>query len=209
MVGKSVALACLEDPQVSEVLLINRSTASLNHEKVKEILVDGFDQLNAHAASFTNLDACYHCMGVSAVGLSEEKYNQITFEYTKTLADLVYEQSPQAVFTYVSGVGTDASEKGSTMWARVKGKTENYILNKGFKDAYAFRPGAILPPKGVKSKTGWYNALYVILRPFFPLMAKMESVVTGIGVGKAMLAVTRKPRTKKVADPQDINLLAK
>lgn len=208
MVGKSVALACLEDTSVTEVLLINRSSAELHHPKLKEILIDSFMELPKHAEFFKGIDGCYHCMGVSAVGLSEEKYHQITFEYTKILADLVFEQSPQAVFTYVSGVGTDSTEQGSVMWSRVKGKTENYILNKGFKDAYAFRPGAILPPKGVKSKTGWYNALYVILRPFFPLMAKMESVVTGMAVGKAMLHVTQSPSETKILDPRDINRLS-
>ena len=207
MVGKSVLLACLEDKSITEVLLINRAPIDISNSKIVEMIVSSYEEIPTHEGMLEDVSACYHCMGVSAVGLSEERYNKFTFEYTKILADSVFEKSPNAVFTYVSGVGTDSSEKGNTMWARVKGKTENYILKKGFKDAYAFRPGAILPPKGVKSKTGWYNALYVIMRPFFPLMNKSKSVVTGMGIGRAMITLSQAAYKSKIINPSDINAL--
>jgi hypothetical protein len=124
---------------------------------------------------------------------------------SKELADTLYELNPQMVFSYVSGAGTDGTEKGRIMWARVKGKTENMILNKGFKDAYAFRPGAILPEKGIKSRTGWYNTFYAIARPFFPLMRKMKSVTTTTKLGMALINVSLKPSKKKVLENVEIN----
>jgi nucleoside-diphosphate-sugar epimerase len=209
MVGKSVLFACLADSRVEKVLLINRSPIDVQHDKISELLIGSFTELTNHKQQLTGYDACYHCMGVSAVGMSEEQYSKVTYSYTKILADTFYNANPNAVFTYVSGVGTDSSESGSSMWGRVKGKTENYILNKGFKDAYAFRPGGILPPKGVKSRTGWYNTLYLLMRPFFPLMKKMKSIVTGTAIGEAMLALTLSPVDQKVIDPIMINTLAR
>lgn len=208
MVGKSVLLACLANNSVTEIVLFNRSAVHLQSTKITEVIISSFEEIAQYTEELKNVNAVYHCMGVSAVGLSEKQYHKFTFEYTQILADAVFENSKNAVFTYVSGVGTDSSETGNSMWARVKGKTENYILNKGFKDAYAFRPGGILPPKGVKSKTRWYNALYVVLRPFFPLLQKSKHIVTGIDIGKAMLAVTQKPVNQKVIDPILINQLA-
>jgi len=208
MVGKSVLLACLADNRVEKVLLINRSPIDVKHDKISELLVGSFVELANHKHQLTGFDACYHCMGVSAVGMSEEQYSKVTYSYTKILADTFYDANPNSVFTYVSGAGTDSSESGSSMWARVKGKTENYILNKGFKDAYAFRPGGILPPKGVKSRTGWYNTVYLLMSPFFPLFKKMKSIVTGTAIGEAMLAVTLSPEEQKVVDPIMINSLA-
>ena len=144
----------------------------------------------------------------TSLGLSEEKYADITYTMTAALASVLYGLNPQMVFNYVSGTGTDSSEKGRGMWARVKGRTENMVLNMGFKDAYAFRPGAILPEKGVKSKTGWYNALYVLLRPLYPLLRKMKSVTLSSNVGKAMINSVLYPQEQKHLENTDINLLA-
>lgn len=187
MVGKAVLLECLEDNQIAEVILINRSTIGYSHPKIKELLLSDFTQIAALETEIGLVDACFHSMGVSSVGLSEEQFSALTFNITKALTDLCYKINPQMVFNYVSGAGTDSSEKGNVMWARVKGKTENYILNKGFKSAYMFRPGAIIPEKGVKSKVKLYNALYVIMTPFFPLMKKMKNVTTSSKLGRAMI----------------------
>ena len=126
-------------------------------------------------------------MGVSVVGLSEEKYTAITYEATSILSELLYGLNPDLVFNYVSGTGTDSSEKGSLMWARVKGRAENKILNQGFKDAYAFRPGAIIPERGIKSSTLMYNLFYIISRPLFPLLRRMDSITTSSRLGQAMI----------------------
>ncbi|MDF1696144.1 MAG: NAD-dependent epimerase/dehydratase family protein [Saprospiraceae bacterium] len=208
MVGKAVVIECLEDEEVQEVLVINRNKIDITHSKLKEVIVTDFDNIADIKNVLQGYDACFHCMGISAIGKSEEDYDKITFGYTKSLVDLCFELNPNMVFNYVSGKGTDSTEKGNTMWARVKGKTENYILGKGFKDAYMFRPGAILPEKGVKSKTGWYNAIYVVMRPFFPLMYKMNSITSSSNLGKAMINSLRFPQTNKHLENPEINSLA-
>lgn len=209
MVGEAVMIECLESERVSEVVLINRSKIKKEHKKLRQVIVPSFEDLASFKDEIEFVDACFHCMGVSAVGLSEEKYSKITVDYTKILVDLVYSLNPNAVFNYVSGEGTDSSEKGSTMWARVKGKAENYMLNKGFKDSYAFRPGAIIPEKGVKSKTQLYNVFYVLSKPFHFLIKKMKSVTTSSNLGFAMINSIDFPQENKHLENPEITELAK
>jgi uncharacterized protein YbjT (DUF2867 family) len=208
MVGKGVLLECLENSHVKEVLIINRNSVAINHPKLKEILLKDFMQVKTLKAELKGYDTCFHCMGISAVGLSEEKYSEITYSMTKELVDVLYELNPKMTFNYVSGTGTDSSEKGRTMWARVKGKTENMILKKGFKDAYMFRPGAIVPEKGIKSRTGWYNAVYVVMRPFFGLMKKSKNITTSTRIGHAMIETVLRSGDLKILHNPDINQLA-
>ncbi|GAA4848845.1 SDR family oxidoreductase [Algivirga pacifica] len=209
MVGKGILLECIESAEVSDILLLNRKSTGITHPKVKEILHSDFANLNPIKEHLQGYDACFYSMGVSALGLSEEQYTHITYTMTVHMATLLKELNPNMVFNYVSGTGTDSSEKGKIMWARVKGKTENAILTMGFKDAYAFRPGMIIPEKGVKSSTGWYNALYVIFRPLFPLFRKFDSITSSVKVGKAMINSVRYPQTQKHLENPEINALAK
>ena len=139
-------------------------------------------------------------------GLSEEEYTKITYELTLHFAETVI--NPRMTFIYVSGTGTDSSEQGRTMWARIKGRTENALLKMPFKAAYMFRPGIILPMKGVRSATSWYNAIYVILRPLFPLLRKSASVTDTVRIGLAMIKVALKGSNKKHLENKDINELA-
>ena len=208
MVGKSVLLECIENPSIKKVLLINRSSLNFDHPKVNEILLSDFSQMHTLQDQLKGFDACFHCMGISSIGKSEEEFTKITFYLTKILADTLYQLNNDMVFNYVSGTLTDSSEKGKTMWARVKGKTENYILNKGFKDAYMFRPGAIVPEKGIRSSTGWYNIIYVLLRPFFPWMKKNKNMTTTTRFGQAMINSLTFPSELKHLENEDINLLA-
>lgn len=208
MVGRSVLLECLESDKVDKITIINRGPIGFEHPKIKEILLNDFSQIETIRPDLDNFDACFHCMGVSALGMSKENYTHITYTLTKKLTDLMFELNPDMVFNYVSGIGTDSSEKGGSMWARVKGKTENYILNKGFGDAYMIRLGAILPEKGIKSKTGWYNALYVILRPLFPILKKSSNYITTTAFGQAMINTMFFPQKKKYLDNKDLNMLA-
>ena len=196
MVGRSVLLECMESDKVDKITILNRGPIGFEHPKIKEILLNDFSQIETIRPELDNFDACFHCMGVSALGMSKENYTHITYTLTKKLTDLMFDLNPDMVFNYVSGIGTDSSEKGSSMWARVKGKTENYILNKGFGDAYMIRLGAILPEKGIKSKTGWYNALYVILRPLFPLIKKSSNFITTTAFGQAMINTMFFPQNK-------------
>ena len=208
MVGKSVLLECIEHPYIDKILLINRSVLKFDHPKVDEVLLADFTQMHTIKDQLKNYDACFHCMGISSVGKSEEEFTEITFDLTQKLADILYELNENMVFNYVSGTHTDSTEKGKTMWARVKGKTENYILNKGFKDAYMFRPGAIVPEKGIRSSTGWYNVVYVLLKPFFPLMKKNKNITTTTKFGRAMINSLISPIDLKHLENIDINQLA-
>ena len=154
-------------------------------------------------------DACFHIMGVSAIGLSEAEYSRLTFDITKQLTDLCFDLNPAMTFIYVSGTGTDSTEKGKVMWARVKGKAENYILAKGFGKSLMFRPGLIIPEKGTKSKVTAYRISYAILRPFFPLIKKMKGITTTTKVGKAMInALKLNNDDHLIFENADINRLA-
>lgn len=208
MVGRAVLIECLESKSISKVIIINRKSIGFKHVKLNEIILSNIENLSNVKEEIGSIDACFHCMGVSVVGLNEDQYHKITVEYTKILVDIVYDLNPMAVFNYVSGAGSDSSEKGDTMWARVKGKAENYLLNKGFKDAYAFRPGAIIPEKGVKSKTPIYNILYVLSKPFYPWLKKMKSVTTSSNLGLAMINSIDFPQENKHLENPDITELA-
>lgn len=207
MVGKGILLECLESPHIEEVLIINRTSLSMNHPKLKEILLKDFMQIKTLKEDLKGYDACFHSMGISSLGLNEEKYSAITYSMTKELVDVLYELNPKTIFNYVSGTGTDSSEKGRVMWARVKGRTENMILNKGFKDAYMFRPEMIIPENGIKSRTGWYNTAYVIMRPFFGMMKKSKNITTTTKIGQAMIKTLSHPIDLKILHNPDINKL--
>lgn len=139
--------------------------------------------------------------------MTEQRYSELTYSLTCQFADTFRSLNPAAVFIYVSGAGTDSTEQGKSMWARVKGKTENAILAMGFRDAYAFRPGLILPEKGVRSKTAWYNAAYLVMKPFFPLLKRSRAVTT-TKVGQAMIRAAMEGYSRKHLENKDINLLA-
>jgi len=208
MVGKSVLLECLESANVESVLIINRKSINLTHPKLKEIIHTDFYDLTSIKQELKDYNACFFCLGTSAIGKNEAQYSKITYELTSHFASTLYELNPKMVFNYVSGAGTDSSEKGKTMWARVKGKTENMILNKGFKDAYMFRPGIILPEKGVKSSTGWYNVFYILFKPLFPIMKFSKNITTSSKLGMAMINSILNPQQLKHLENKDINELA-
>jgi uncharacterized protein YbjT (DUF2867 family) len=208
MVGKGVLLECLEDQNIEEVLLVNRRSIDIKHPKIKEIFLQDFTQIASHKDQLKGYDACFYCMGVSAMGLDEITYTKITFDTTKAFADVLYELNPSLTFIYVSGTGTDSSEKGRLMWARVKGRTENMIFARGFKAAYAFRPGFIIPEKGIKSATPLYNRIYTVFRPVFSLLKNMASITTTTKVGMAMIKTLHSDFDKKILENKDINQLA-
>jgi nucleoside-diphosphate-sugar epimerase len=209
MIGKGVLLECLASDDIKRITLISRSPIGITHGKIREILLKDFQQPGTALDTIGSPDACFHCMGVSALGLSEEAYTQLTFGVTAALADKMHALNPAMIFIYVSGTGTDSSEQGRVMWARVKGRTENYVLQKGFAKAVMFRPGLIIPEKGIKSRTSWYSVVYAILTPFFPLLKRSSSITTTTAIGQAMIQVLRHPVEKKHVENRDINALAK
>ncbi len=210
MVGKAVLLECLDHEKIGEVLHIGRNTLGMTHPKLKELLVEDFSDFKPYQEQLKNYDACYHNMGISAGGLSEKAYRIITYDYTMALARVLYENNPEMTFNYVSGEGTDSSEKGRMMWARVKGKTENYLLAMGFKQAYMFRPGAIIPLRGIKSRTRLYQFMYDYFMWLVKLMKAIapNSVVNTTQIGLAMIHSTFKGYEKTVLKPKDIITLA-
>tara|TARA_B100000427_G_scaffold288029_1_gene262964 strand:- start:949 stop:1611 length:663 start_codon:yes stop_codon:yes gene_type:complete len=207
MVGKGVLLECLDHHQVAKILLINRNPIGINHPKITEIIHDDFLNFEDIKDSFSGYDACFHCMGVSSLGMDETTYVKLTYLVTEALATALYDINANMTVTYVSGDGTDSSESGSIMWARIKGKTENMLFNKGFNDVYAFRAGAILPEKGVKSKVLWINLLYLVLKPMFPLLKRLSFITTSSRVGKAMILLIYQPCKQKILSNTQINQL--
>lgn len=210
MVGKGVLLECLEDKDIESLLIINRQTFGLTNPKVKEIIHNDFFNFIPIKEHIKGYNACFFCMGVTSAGLNEDQYFKLTYELTLGFAKLMSEVNPNSTFCYVSGAGTDSTEKGGSMWARVKGKTENAIMALPYKATFMFRPGYIQPMKGVKSKTGWYNAFYVVLKPIYFLLKPLKGFVTNsVTLGKAMINSAKFGYEKKIIESKDINILGK
>jgi uncharacterized protein YbjT (DUF2867 family) len=210
MVGKGVLLECLAHNDVTEVLAIGRSSVGLSHPKLKELQHKDFSEFTSVSKQLEGYDACYACMGVSVAGMSAEDYTRMTYTYTMALAKELHGINPQMTFTYVSGAGTDSSEKGRSMWARVKGKTENDIFKLGFNQAFAFRPGMIIPEKGIKPSSKMYRILIENLTWLIKLVKRIapDVVVNTTQIGLAMIHVTRTNYDQKILNPKDILILA-
>ena len=169
MVGQGVLRECLLDPGVESVLAVGRSPTGQRHAKLREIVHDNFLDFSAIESQLTGFDACFFCLGVSSVGMNEERYRHLTYDITLAAATTLAKLNPGMVFIYVTGRGTDSTEQGRLMWARVKGKTENDLLKLPFKAAYMFRPAGIQPLHGIRSKTAWVQAIYVATAPLLTL----------------------------------------
>ncbi len=210
MVGKGVLLECIDHHSVEQILLVNRSSAGIEHPKVKEVLVKDFFDLSTIKKDLKGYDACFFCLGITSIGQSEESYAKITYDLTLNFAKAFIDENKDSVFCYVSGTGTDSSEKSSTMWARVKGKTENDLLSMGFKGAYMFRPGYIQPLRGIKSKTQWYQALYNVFWPIYLILKHFPSTATNTtNMGLAMINTADGKYKKTLLENKEINELAK
>ena len=202
MVGQGVLRECLLDPDVESVLAIVRKTSLPLHGKLREIVHPDVSNLSAIEDRLSGYDACFFCLGVSAVGMKEEEYRGLTFDLTVSVARTLAKLKPTMTFIYVSGAGTDSTERGRLMWARVKGETENTLLQMPFKAVYLFRPAYIQPLHGVRTKTAWYGAVYAVMRPFYPVWKMLfpNYVTTTECVGRAMLNVTKRGFPKPVVD---------
>jgi uncharacterized protein YbjT (DUF2867 family) len=209
MVGQGVLRECLLDPAVSEVLSIVRSTSGTIHAKLKEIVHADLFNLVPMEASLRGYDVCFFSIGVSAVGLSEKEYSRWNMELPVSVAQTLVRINPQMTFIYVSGQGTDSSEQGLMMWARVKGKTENAILRMPFKAVYMFRPGMIQPMHGIESKTKLYRVIYKATAPLIPFLtaALPQYVTTTERLGRAVLNVAQNGYPKPHIETRDINQL--
>ena len=208
MVGQGVLRECLLDPDVEGVLAITRAPLEQKHEKLRVLVHQDFTDYTAIESELWGYDACFFCLGITSVGMTEEAYNRVTHDFTVAAAKAVLARNPGMTFVFVSGAGTDAGSR--TMWSRIKGKAENAILAMPFKGKYIFRPGVIQPLHGITSRTRAYRVLYAVFRPLVPLLKALfpNSITTTERVGRAMLAVAKHGSEKKILTNADINAVA-
>ena len=207
MVGQGVLQECLRSGEVESVLSIARGTIGRVHPKLREIAHRDFIDFSAIEGELRGYDACFFCLGVSSIGMNEADYRRVTYDFTLAAAQVLARLNPGMTFIYVSGSGTDSSANGSTMWARVKGQTENALFELPFKAAYAFRPAYIQPLDGIVPKTKWLRAVYAIMGPLYPVWKAFfpKYVTTTVQLGRAMIHVAREGAPKRVLENRDIN----
>ena len=210
MVGAGALVECLADERVRSVVALTRSPLNRTHQKLREVRRDDFFHFNDCRAEFAACDACFFCLGVSSIGMDEKTYTRLTYDLTLAAAHALVAANPLMTFCYVSGVGTDSTERGRRMWARVKGRTENALLALPFKAAFMFRPGYIQPVGGVRSRTGWVQAVYTVVAPFYPVLRRLmpNATTTTANLGRAMIQVAASGYSKPVLYSADMNRLA-
>jgi uncharacterized protein YbjT (DUF2867 family) len=210
MVGQGVLRECLLDPNVHLVETVGRTATGAQNPKLREIVHQDLMHYPPIESSLTGFDACFFCLGVSSSGMAEKDYEHLTYGITLAAAETLCRLNPGMTFIYVSGAGTDSSERGRSMWARVKGRTENALLRLPFAAAYMFRPGIIEPLDGIQSKTAGYRAFYTFAKPLLPLVRWIfpNQILTTRQIGHAMLAVARNGAPKRILETRDIRALA-
>jgi uncharacterized protein YbjT (DUF2867 family) len=209
MVGQGVLRECLREPRVEQVLAVGRSATGKHDAKLKELVLPDLFHYGAVEPQLRGYDACFFCLGVSSAGMSESDYRRITYDLTLAAAEVLVKLNPGMTFVYVSGQGTDSSEQGRVMWARVKGATENALLALPFKAAYMFRPGIIRPLHGIRSKTPLYRAFYTAFRPLLGVMAWLspDSLSSTEQMGRAMIHAVQDGAPLRHLENRDINRL--
>jgi uncharacterized protein YbjT (DUF2867 family) len=209
MVGQGVLRECLADPSIERVLVVGRTATGVVDGRLREIVRADLLDLSDLADELSGYDACFFCLGVSSAGMAEDRYRRVTYDLTVGVARILAERNPDSAFVYVSGQGTDSSEKGRSMWARVKGATENALLRLPLR-AYLFRPGYIQPLHGITSRTRWYRLMYVLTTPLYPVLKRLfpGQVTTTEQIGRAMINLARDGGPSRVLAPRDINAAA-
>lgn len=207
-IGKGVLAEALDSPHVTEVLSIGRKASGVDHPKLRELQHEDFTDFAPIANQLSGLDACFWCLGISSAGMDEATYTRITYDFTMAAARTLREQSPQLCFCFVSGAGTDASEGGRSMWARVKGRTENALRKGGFREAVMFRPAFVQPTRGGAPSGALYRVLNLALAPLFPLLRMLGGATSNAEIGRAMIAAAHGRAPADVLDSRAINALA-
>ncbi|MGA2133003.1 MAG: epimerase [Bryobacteraceae bacterium] len=207
MVGQGVLLECLRDASVESVLSIGRGRTGREHPKLREVVYSDFLDYSPIEGEMRGLDACFFCLGITSVGMTEAAYRRITYDFTLAAAGTLARLNPGMTFVYVSGAGTDSSERGSSMWARVKGATENALLRLPFRAAYMLRPGAIIPLDGIQSRTRLYRVGIAVVAPVLPWLYKRfpQYVTTTQQIGRAMIRVAGQGAPQPILESADIN----
>jgi len=210
MVGQGVLRECLGDPGVERVLSVGRNPIETQHAKLEQLVHKNLTDYSAVEEALTGHDVCFFCLGVSSSGMTEADYRRVTYDIAVAAGRTLALRNPEMTFIFVSGAGTDSTGKGRSMWARVKGETENALLAMPFKAAYMFRPAYIQPMNGATSRTPSYKILHKVMGPLFPLWNALipHQVTTTERVGRAMLQVAQRGAPKRVLENQDINLIS-
>jgi uncharacterized protein YbjT (DUF2867 family) len=210
MVGQGALRECLIDPEVENVLSVVRRSGGQYHQKLKEIIHDNFFDFSKIENDLAGYDACFFCLGISSAGMTEQEYQRVTYDIAIAAAQTLLKVNPNLSFLFVSGAGTDSTETSRTMWARIKGKTENDLLKMPFKAKYMFRPAFIRPLHGIVSKTKLYRVFYVLMTPFYPLLNSLfpRYVTTTEKIGRAMIKITKHGASKNILENADINEIA-
>jgi hypothetical protein len=210
MIGRGALRECLLAPDVERVTAVVRKTTGHKKQKLREVVIPDVADLTSLRNELPTVDACLFCLGVSSLGMSEAAYTAVTYDLTLSVARTLANANARASFVYVSGAGTDSTERGRSMWARVKGRTENDLLRLPFRSAYMFRPGVIIPLHGIRSSTTWYNVMYAVLRPILPVVRRVapNGVTTTEEMGRAMLTVVRTGYPSRILEMPDIRRAA-
>jgi uncharacterized protein YbjT (DUF2867 family) len=211
MVGQGVLRECLLDPDIEVVQTLGRTAAGVTHPKLREIVRADLLHYDDIESDLRGFDACFFCLGVSSAGMSESQYERITYDIAIAVGQTLSRLNPGMTFIYVSGAGTDSSEKGRVMWARVKGKTENALMRLPFKAAYMFRPGVIQPMHGERSKTPAYRIGYSLAKPLLSLLRRLfpNYVLTTEEIGRAMIQAAARGYPKRILESTDIRVCAR
>lgn len=209
MVGQGALLECLDAPDVAEVLSVVRAPSVRSHPKLRELVHRDFFDFTPVAGQLSGYDACFFCLGTTSAGKSEAEYARVTHDITVAAASVLARTNPRMTFVFVSGSGSDSTERGRIMWARIKGKAENAVLGMPFKGAYVFRPALIQAMRGVQSRTALYRIPYLVLAPVIPFLRRRfpNYVTTTEQIGRAMLEVARHGAPKRILESADINAL--
>jgi uncharacterized protein YbjT (DUF2867 family) len=207
MIGQGVLRECLLDPGVERVLAVGRRSTGLRHEKLREIVLEDLSELSALESELTGFDACLYCLGVSSAGMSEAEYRRVTYDLTMAAAETLVKRNSGMTFLYISGAGTDSTERGRAMWARVKGATENALLRLPFKAAYMLRPAYIQPLHGIRSSTRWTRVLYAVMGPLYPVWKTLfpKYVTTTEELARAMIRVAKDGAPKRILESRDFS----
>ena len=210
MLGQGALRECLLDLEVERVVSVVRRATGTQHPKLREVVHADFHDFTSIAPQLTGLDACLFTLGVTSAGMSEQEYRRVTYDITMAAATMLLRLNPQLTFVFVSGAGTDSTERGRVMWARVKGAAENALLRMPFKGAYMFRPAAIQPLHGIRSRTTSYRIAYTVMSPVLPLLRRLfpQYLTTTETLGRAMIEVAKHGAPKQVLESKEINELA-
>ncbi len=211
MVGQGILRECLLDPDVQRVMTVGRTATGVQHPKLSDVEHRDLCNFSSIESELSGFDACFFCLGVSSVGMTEADYQRVTYDIAMAAGATLARLNPEMTFIYISGAGTDSSEQGRVMWARVKGKTENALLRLPFKAAYMFRPGVIQPLYGAKSKTASIRIIYSVTKPVLPLLRRAfpAYILTTEQIGRSMIEAVRHGAPKHVLESKDISTMAR